>query len=241
MSARTFILAALVAATSAAPVALAELQEIAAPKTIAEVNAGDGTYRVGDKVFSEIDAVTTASPGAFAPTAEQITLTGVVDDVTGEVGLKIVGYRDPYGPAWWARWPSEVINTQVRYRVSPDSPLAVDGNTLAFLEADADSGASVTINSDSYSDASETLEHRVSHLHVSESDSLVQYVDAEGIAPPLAPLWVVDDILLVATDNYDEAWLTSYVHTFSQVPGPATVVVLAVGGAAVVVRRFRRR
>ncbi|MFP4054586.1 MAG: hypothetical protein ACLFV7_12065 [Phycisphaerae bacterium] len=227
-----------------ASLAIAGLTEVSAPCSIADIQAGDGTYTVGELTFSEVDAVTSASPSAVHPDIEGIYLVGVRNDATGRLGLKIVG-DSGQDWAWWARWRSadglsgEVIQTKLTYKVSAGAGRTIAGNSLGFVQADAETGASVLVSGHVYPSSDRLAGEDQSYTHVAWSTG--RHSDSELLAESTPEAWVTDEIE-VSSDPHDAyGMLNSFYHIYQVIPEPVVLSIMTVGGLGLLASGRRRK
>jgi hypothetical protein len=207
--------------------------------TIEEVNEAGGII-VDDKLFADFTVVSTDSVGASSPGPEAIEVTGVV--IAGEVGLKFNG--------GWSALKDMIADSTITFRVSVQEPERSDGwvvfdNTLWMTAFGADGGGFISISENVYTvdpreaQAPEPVANKLVFFQDDVNKKLSDHVE---FPPGYADVWVVKNVIVNGGEAVgDAAHLSEFYNTFSQVPEPATLGLLAVGGAAALLSRRRRR
>ena len=211
------------------------------PPTIAEVNAAGG-LRVDDKVFSDFTVVpTTLVPSGLTqtvtPDVTSIRLTGVF--MSGELGIGFSGL--------WQAIGGELADTVITFKVTADTPHLIADNTLGMQGYLADNGASVTISEDVYARTpDEFSDLPIAHKEIYHTDFTTKEIDHQefadefGAALALAEIWVRKDVGASGGLQPEGIAAISYFYqTFSQIPEPATMAILFIGGAALIKRKRR--
>ena len=243
----------IVMAGSAAP-ALAEIiiWDLENPQNNPQVSIADveeaGGIQVGDKLFSGFVVTTAATQGTVAPGADAITLTGV--QVVGNYGLRFNG--------GWSAGGQEIADTTIKFKVEVVEPwrselwMIVDNELwmTAFGVSGDGTGGSVSISEnvylqDPYSpDVDPKTNLPIANKFVYyRSDNDNELYD-EAFFVPTPEIWVIKDVIANGGDlTTGVAHISEFYQTFSQVqvPEPATMSLLAVGVAGMILRRRRRR
>ena len=204
--------------------------------TLAEAIEAQG-IRVGDKLFDKFVVSTSKSADAAAPGASAITIHGVL--INGEYGLRFNG--------GWTASGGQVADTTLLFRVSAAKPWLIHDNSLWMDAYGAVNGGMVAITENVY--ASNPLMGFTPSLadkyvyYINRNNKQIydhqEFTDAEGNPQALAHIWVVKDIV-VSGGRAGVASLSQFYQTFSQIPEPATMSLLAMGGLALIRRRRSR-
>jgi len=207
------------------------------PVTLASL---DGTLVVGDKVFSEISLFGIGQGGALPPDADSVFVQGVMDDVTGDIGLSFL--------LSWAAFQNQSVNANIDFSVAiVDDPAYADffitDVSLIILDASATTSGGVA--------ASETVldtppgpaqNPPLASLSVSkqDGDGGTQLLDAAQFEPAKI-IWVSKDISITGGTAEDgSAHLSGFYQFFSQIPEPATIFLLGMGAMPLLYRRGKK-
>ncbi|MFW5732071.1 MAG: PEP-CTERM sorting domain-containing protein [Planctomycetota bacterium] len=224
-------------------VSVASAEPIGPSFAVQDIIDGTGAITVQDKVFSDFSVV---SPNAenedsVAPSADELFVQGWVWEsgpYAGEVGLRFDG-------GWMAGYEKTAAST-IKFRVQADDPYLISDNTLYTTAFDAILGGSAGVTESVYHD------EPVAGVERFEGKSIYTYSDtgAEKQTDHVDydPADYDDDIwvsvgVTVTGGNDDEdahAQLNDFYITFSQVPEPATMAVLGLGGLTMLLRRKRQ-
>jgi len=204
------------------------------------INNYGGELRVADKVFSGWIVDTAKSVGANAPGADGITVVGgrwSGGSADGEIGLKITSH--------WAATTNQIATSTIIFKVTADSPWEISDNTLYMDAYGADNGGSAVVSEnvyheepgpgvDSFADksvyyySSNGNKKQTAHLDYdpADYDSEIWVAVAAGADGGLSP---------GGSANVDQFFVT-----FSQVPEPATIGVILLGGVMLSLRRRKQ-
>ncbi len=197
--------------------------------TLSAVIAAGG-IKVGDKLFDNFQVTTNKSTGAVAPDASGISVRGVLQ--SGDYGLRFNG--------GWSAAQNQIADSTIKYKVTADDPFLIKDNTLMISAFGAVNGGIVSVSENLY------LQNPDVVINPPIANELVYYVSAtnqglvsSGTFSPTASVWVVKDVIANGgVDPNGLGHLSEFYQTFSQVPEPATMAVLA-AGALLALRRRR--
>ncbi len=219
---------------------VADLQNPEDSYTIEEVQLAGGIL-VGDKLFSDFRVTTASSYNAIAPDAEAIMVTGVL--IEDELGLRFNG--------GWVAASSQIANSTIKFKVSIIEPWLSDGfllsdNSLWMSAFGTDNGGMVSVSENVYmEDPDLGFTESIAYKHVFYVDETYkdlydhcEFTDPTGATIALPEIWIIKDVTANGgIDPYGFAHLSEFYQTFSQVPEPATVVLMAVGALVILKRR----
>ena len=228
-----------VSGLSSAAVIVAPLNDSNAGFTLQQVIDAGG-IRVGDKVFDQFVVNNSATTGALAPDASGITVYGVLTQ-DGELGLRFTG--------GWAAFGGQIVDTVIMFHVQADRPWLISDNTLSMDGYGARNGGLVAISENVFAkDPLEGYSHSLADKYVyfanrgeMETYDHQEFTNAEGELVAVPEIWVVKDIIVNGGPNTaGSAGLSQFYQTFSQIPEPASMTLLVIGGLLAIARRNRR-
>ena len=194
--------------------------------------------QVGDKIFSEFDVTAIAAGGAFAPDADSVLVRGGQNDETGDYGLQ---FR-----LAWVVGSQQIINANIDFKVSiaPGyDPWFIEDAVLFLMSAGATGNGSVSANEIIYD--SSFMGHPLAALDVSREfgdggSDLINHSQLELFGGPaqMKEIWAETSII-ISGGNVGTAQLTEVFMLYSQVPEPATILMLGLGSLALL--RIRKR
>lgn len=242
-----FVAVAILAWPAAGHAAIvADLQSLAPPSySLSEVNEAGGIL-VGDKLFDQFTVTTTQSVGAIAPGLDEIEVTGVLIDnplVHNELGLRFSG--------GWSAPKGKIADSTITFRISIVEPQRSQGFLIAdnslWMDAYGISGDGYVSISENVYAADPRLgpTPSVAKKLVFSDGETDQFFDHEDFMQnhqpaALAEIWVVKDVIANGgTEVGSFGHLSQFYNTFSQIPEPASLGLMAIGLAAILVRRRR--
>lgn len=203
--------------------------------TLAEVNQAGGII-VGDKLFSDFVVTPSSTIGAQSPDYG-ITVRGI--NVGGELGLNFFG--------GWTAFQNQIVDTTIKFKVSIMPPevdqgwLIVD-NSLTMLAYGAAGSGQVAITENVYSVDPDTVANpglfKLADKYVYYNTVSSQTYDHKEFTQGLTEIWVVKDV--VASGGVEpggSASISNFRQTFSQIPEPASFMLLSSGVLLIVGRR----
>ncbi len=191
---------------------------------------------VGDKIFSDFDVTAISAGGAFAPGADSVLVRGGQNDETDDFGLQ---FR-----LAWVVGSEQIINANIDFKVSiaPDyEPWFMDEAVLFLMNAGATGNGSVSANEIIYD--SSFMGNALAALDTSRefgdggSDLLNQsQLVLSGEPVIMKEIWVETSII-ISGGTVGTAQLTEVFMLYSQVPEPATILMLGLGALALLRKR----
>lgn len=186
---------------------------------------------VGDKLFKDFTADTNVTgPMGIGPDADGITVKGVMID--GDYGLFFQG--------GWFAGPGVLIDTSIGFSVEVMDPNKwMVGNNMHLLNFGAAVGGFVGITENVY--ATNPPSPSIANNFVYYINSTTNDLDDPKTFSPAGQykkVWVRKDIAIgTALNANGVSQLSGFTQTFKQVPEPATMTLLGVGGLLAMRRR----
>ncbi len=194
---------------------------------------------VGDKLFSEFEVTGIASGGPPTPSPVTVLVQGGQNDATGDYGLR-------FRLAWTAG-SEDLINAQINFKVSilPGyDPYYITDTTLWLATASAAGTGLVQATKNIYD--AEFMGRCVASLGASsEADDYGAFLMDDsllcgpgGVPAEMKEIWVRTGVSVQGGSN-GSAGLHEVFMLYSQVPEPATIMMLGLGALALL--RIRKR
>lgn len=243
----------------AAPI-IADLNDPQDSYTIEEVQNAGGII-VGDKLFDEFRVTTTTTANAIAPDASAIAVTGV--KISGELGLRFNA-----GLSAWSVQANEYADTTIKFRVSITEPELLQGwvltdNSLWMSAYATENNGLVSVSENIYaldpdkvpagSPENKSIANKFVWYIDDFKNKVYDHKDFMDMTDPdplnwtpleLVEIWVIKDVIANGGASIEPpgvAHISEFYQTFSQIPEPGTVALLAAGGVFVLLRRRRAR
>jgi len=189
-----------------------------------DLPAGEGVL-VNDKLFSDFTWVDGSQYGGNAPIPGAITVQGVLVHYNfgDELGLRFTGL--------WSATGNQLADTVITFTVTVQGPDPIIDNTLWMVNGDAAGGGLASITETVF-DASGA---EIANKFVYASDVLENKLEHIEYDRPHEVLYIHKDIGANGGGT-GVAHISEFYQTFSQVPEPASLLVLC-GGALALLRR----
>ena len=195
-----------------------------------------GSLIFGDKELSEIELFGFGTGGAIDPDADSVFVQGGRNSVTGDYGLKF--------NSSWSAISNQIVNTTLSFKVSilPGFDEYFISDVWLILTGASANGTGGVYMGETVWDAPffNPEGNIIASLSCSkqDGDSGAYLVDYDDFAP-LKEIWIQSKDISVTGGTDGTAHLSEFYQFYSQIPEPATLVLLGVGGLWIVTRRKR--
>lgn len=195
-----------------------------------------GSLIFGDKELSEINLFGFGTGGAIDPDTDSVFVQGGQNSVTGDYGLKF--------NFSWSAISNQIVNTTLSFKVSilPGFDEYFISDVWLILTGASATGTGGVHVGETVWDAPffDPEGNIIASLSCSkqDGDSGAYLVDYDDFAP-LKEIWIQSKDISVTGGTDGTAHLSEFYQFYSQIPEPATLVLLGVGGLWIVTRRKR--
>jgi len=198
-----------------------------------------GGLRVGNVVFTDFRFTPSSTSGGSGPNAGGVEVTGVL--IAGEYGMRFNGS--------WSAFGGGSADTTLGFRATADEPWLLHDNSLWMSAYGASGGGLVQITenvfrTDPMVDPTPGIANKYVYYLDDENNQIYEHKDfvdpSTGGPLALAEIWVVKDIGLTSQGEGSTVALSEFYQTFSEIPEPGTLSLLALGSLLAVFRRGRR-
>jgi hypothetical protein len=190
-----------------------------------------GSLIFGDKEISEFTLSGIADGGALLPNPATMTVQGGQDSITGDYGLKF--------NFSWNAGPGQTVNASLDFKVSIrdgyDNYFIKDVN-LDITGASANGTGVVNVGEDIRDEFNNPL---VLLSCSAWQDSPAAYLKDYAEFAPLKVIWIHSKDVSITGGTSGSAHISEFYQYYSQVPEPATVVLLGTASIWVFTRKKR--
>ncbi|MBN1394029.1 MAG: PEP-CTERM sorting domain-containing protein [Pirellulales bacterium] len=200
----------------------------------------EGGYIVGDKLFRYFDVTPSGTFTSMGPDASEITVTAV--KINGDYGLKFNGL--------WMAAGGEKCDSTIQFQAVILPEFVDEGyrfhDNWLWMTAPGESGTTdgkVSISEVLYDgDPSDPNSNPIKFKYVYYNNENDNSLDDYETFDPRTELWVVKDVGVDGGTEAGSISVSEFYQTFSQIPEPSTLALLAFGsiGLFAYARRKRR-
>ncbi len=193
-----------------------------------------GSLSFGDKEFSEFVLSGLASGGAVEPNLNQMTIQGVQDVATGDYGLRFDMHS-------WNAGSDQTVNVNLSFKASilPGYDDYFIKDIWLYITGAGATGTGLVEAGENVWDSfpGGTI---VASLSCSKQDGdNGAYLADFAEFTPLKEIWIQTKYMSLTGGTGGTAHLSEFFQFYSQIPEPATVVLLGIGGLVIMVRKRR--
>jgi len=195
-----------------------------------------GSLVFGDKELSEIELFSIGTGGAIAPDANSVFVQGGRDDATGNYGLRFLFS--------WNAGSNQTSNATLNFKVSilPGyDDYFIDDVTLAITGVSTNGTGVVSIGEEVWDVPFYTPgSFPIASLSCSKwkGSPLAYLVDHAEFAP-VKKIWIYSKDISITGGTNGLAHLSEFFQFYSQIPEPATIVLLGTAGIWIFTRKKR--
>jgi hypothetical protein len=184
----------------------------------------------GDKEISEFTLSGIAEGGALPPNPDAMTVQGGQDSITGDYGLKF--------NFSWNVGPTQTVNATLDFKVSVRQgyDYLIKDVRLDITGASANGTGVVNVGED----VRDVYDNPLVLLSCSAwQDSPAEYLVDSAEFAPLKAIWIHSKDISITGGTTGSAHISEFYQYYSQVPEPATIVLLGTAGIWVFTRKKR--
>jgi len=192
-----------------------------------------GSLVFGDKELSEIELFGFGTEGAIAPNADSVFVQGGQDDVTGDYGLRFL--------LSWNAFSGQTVNANLNFKISvlPDyDDYFIKDVVLDITGSSATGTGGVNLGERVQNAEGDIIASLSCSKQYNDGGAyLTDYADFD----PLKAIWIrsKDISITGGTGTGGAGHLSEFYQYYSQIPEPATMVLLGFGGLALLRRKCR--
>ena len=194
---------------------------------------------VGDKEFSEFSLSAFATGGAITPEASTIFVQGGIDNTTGNYGLHFDSFS-------WSAASGQIINANLKFKVAilsgPQYENYFIKDVSFYLTGVSATDTGMVSSAETVWDAPFPDGKVIASLSVSKqkNDGGAYLIDSAEFAP-VKEIWIHSkDISLVGgTGEGGSAHLSEFYQYYSQIPEPATTLILLSGMIPYALKKYK--
>jgi len=215
--------------TSAASAAWISLTD---PVPLSSLEGGSLTF--DDKEFSGFDLISYSSGGAITPNFDETSVQVVQDVATDDYGLRFVMFS-------WAAGSGQTVNVDLSFKVSilPDYDDYYIKDVWMYLTGASATGTGVVNAAENVWDAFPGGNIVASLSCSKQYDDGGVYLSDHAEFAPLKEIWIQTKDISITGGTDGAAHLSEVFQFYSQIPEPATLVLLGAGGVWILSRKKR--
>jgi hypothetical protein len=191
-----------------------------------------GSLIFGDKELSEIDLFGIGDGGAIAPNASAVFVQGGWDDATGDHGLRFV--------LSWNAFAGQTVNANLSFKISVlDANYIKDVSMyLTGISATGTGGVNIgeTVWDAPFPEGNVIASLSVSKHYNDNGAFLSYYAKFE----PLEEIWIRSKDISLTGGTNGAAHLSEFFQFYSQIPEPATLILLGSASIWIFTRKKHR-